>query len=332
MKRWTKLTVICLSIVCVIFLVYVYLKGSGGKQAPTITPAIPNITQTYRGSPTITLSVKKSDFSYIDKLPFLEISQEPLTDTYARSVAVNLGFQGDPVIINDTIDGKTYFWKSNGGTLFIYLNSAKIRYTSGNSLNTVNKQLSDQAMLAVVKNSLISNKILTDGLFTVNKVTYLTQDPVNESFKETSRENASVFQVNIYPGSVTYGILATNSTENANYVQLTKDGNIYSLQLIVFGGVHDGLTNYQLKNYDQIQASLNNAVLISLGGVEMPLSQLSTDAVKEVNIDKIEIAYLIDSPTSTTLQPVYKLSGTTTLPNSNTEISAIFYLPALVGN
>lgn len=329
MKKWIKIGLIILSIISTVWIAYIIIRGTS-KKGPTVLPAEPKISQTYKGSLSISLKLKESDFKYPGSLPFLEITRQVLTEDYFNKIASFLGFTESSTQINDAQDGLTYFWRTGNKTLFAYANTSKIRFTSGGSLIVPNKQLSDVAVTAIVNKFLTDSGILTTGSFSLDNVQYLKDDLQKESFRKSTKDDFTLFQVNILPGSAGYEIISPTSTESTNYVQLTQDGNIYAFQIIVFGAAQKGPVNYSIKTYNEVADSIDKSILISLDGEETPMQDLPPDFVREISVSKIDVAYLLDTPSSTSLQPVYKLTGVATLSNS-TQVEAILYLTALTG-
>jgi hypothetical protein len=329
MKKWIKIVLIAFSLLSVVWILYIYLKSSP-KNAPEIVPSKPILIQTYKGSLSMSLGINESQFKYIDKLPFLNVSRKSITDDYANGVASSLGFSIAPVKIDDTQEGLTYFWKNDNATLFVYTKSSKIRYSSGKSFIAPNKQLSENAVKSTAEKLLIDNKILNPGNFSLGSVQFLKERSLNEGFIKSTKEDFSLYQISVLPKSTDYQIISPVSTESASYIQLTKDGDIYSFQLVVFESTEKAPTEYKLKTYSEIKTSIGNSVLISLGGEETPLKDLPKDFVNNIVVDQVDISYLLDSPTSTSLQPVYKLTGTATLSGGG-KTEAILYLPALSG-
>ena len=86
---------------------------------------------------------------------------------------------------------------------------------------------------------------------------------------------------------------------------------------------------YALKNLDEIKSQIQNATVIQLDyGNILPLSLKSND-IKEVSLNKIEMAYLANSYDSKVYQPVYLLEGESEVSNKPSPVNIIVLLPAL---
>lgn len=329
-----KVLIITLVLISVVSAFYLLSLSKNTQKLPAITPAKPTLIQNYKGKFTTNLSVDKNQFNFPEKLPFLEFesSPSPLDENFARSVASKLDFPGEPTKVEDTIDGATYFWKSDKDTLFVYSRSRKIRYGSGTFVPGINKQLSDVAISTTAKEFIINNGLLDKDSFQTGAIRFLEKIPDGEGFRETTKERAVLYQVNILPKTVDYEFISPSSVEPASYLQIKQDGSIYSFQITVFPALKNGATEYKLKNYNEVKSSLGAATLIELRRETALLSDLPIDLIQNIEVNKIEIAYLIESSKSSSFQPIYKLSGEATLKDSGNKALATLYLPAISEN
>ena len=310
--------------------IYLYSITRTAPGLPDISPIKPKIIQNYKGKYSISVSFTKDQFNFPEKLPFIEYKTtiSPVTKEYFQTIATSLKFPGEPTTIEDPIDGTTYFWKNERVALFSYSKSRKIRYSSTDPARGINKQLSDASISAIAKNYTIDHKLLGSNSFQIGQIKYLEEITSGEGFRETVREKVILFQVSILPGVLEYEIISPSSTVPSSYIQIRRDGTIYSFQITVLPAFGKGITEYQLKNFDEIKTSLNEAVLIELRGNTAILSDLSPDLIQTVDIKNISIAYFAESPLSTSFQPIYKLSGEALLKDSNQSV-AVLYLPAI---
>ncbi|BCX14448.1 MAG: hypothetical protein KatS3mg088_131 [Patescibacteria group bacterium] len=303
------------------------------KRNVTITPE-PRLNQNYKGNYNITLSVNKESLNLPKELPLIEIeSTNPLDENYAINIANKLGFANRPQKIDDVFDGITFFWKNDNSTLFIYSKTRKIKYNQNSFLNNINKQLSDEEILNIAKEFVIQNKILDKDSFQADTLIPIKSDSTTEGFKETTKKEADLYQVNIKSKAIGYSIVNPNSVEPDSYIRIKKDGTIYSFQITVNPSFKESITKYKVKNYEEIEKSLNQAVLIEIRNNNyLLLSELPTDFIKEIKVDKIEIAYLSESTKETILYPIFKMSGKAILKNSQEETLATLYISAISNN
>jgi hypothetical protein len=340
MKNKIKLflTIFICTIVFIVIIVIIFIQSSKNKQNISNTKNLPRleINKEYKDKFTIRLSIKKEDFIFPKKLPLLEIDQNfNLDEDLAKKIASNLGFSDNFNKINDTFDGKTYFWINDQATLFIYFGSKKIRYTSKNNTISVNKQLSKEDIISIAENFITDKNILNKESFQVGNVKFLKESQEykggENSYEETSKENATIYQVSILPKNTDYEIITPNFTDSSSYIQIKPDGSIYSFQITLLNPLKRGLTEYKIKDYEEFKNNIEKAVLIELIGNTYLLSDLPKNFIQEIEINKIEIAYLMESKKSNYLIPIFKLSGKALI-NSPEKAIATLYLPAISEN
>lgn len=327
-----KKKIIFVILVFAVILSVVFILATTKKDTVSfITPKEPVLQQKYKGKYTISTSLERSAFSFPEKLPFLikTPSNTQLNDGVVRKMALNLGFTGEPMTIEDSVDGKTYFWKNNNTTLFVYLKTGKVRYSTGTFSPGINKQLSDASILSTAQDFILKNEILDEPVFQMGKVKKLKQIPDSEGFQETNKNDAVLFQIGISPKNTDYEFITTSSVEPISYIELKTDGSVYSFQTTVFPSIQKGATEYTLKKYDEVVSSLEGATLIELREETQLLSDIPPTLIQNIEVNKIEIAYLIESASQTEYQPIYKLSGEATLSDSQNKYGVVLYLPAL---
>ena len=100
------------------------------------------------------------------------------------------------------------------------------------------------------------------------------------------------------------------------------------MEAVSLKDVSKSQTLYELKSYEDLKNSLNEARLISLLNDYINISVLTPGDIKSINIDKIELVYLLDSYSSKKLQPVFLLEGPVEVAGS-TANKALLYLPAI---
>ena len=328
-KKLLPTTAIFLSILAIIF---IFVSVKKNAVPTTISPAKLTLPKQYKGQYSVELDVKQNDFQYIKELPILEIEKTTISTNKAQEIAEALKFSGSPVTINDPIDGPTYFWKNEKGTLFIYPRENKVKYTQNNDDYIINKQLSDEAIISLAITFLEENKIVEKGSLTTYHIKFLKKNSLLEGFIETTKNDASVYETEFVFKESGYEILELSSIEPSVLVDINKDGTIAFLQSKTPGDIKKSLTNYQLKDFQEIKGSIGAAVLVSILGQYLSISALPEKLVQKISVNKIEIAYLKESSNSIFLQPVYKLSGDAYLSDPPNKVPAVLYLPAIKEN
>ncbi|KKR70762.1 MAG: hypothetical protein UU12_C0017G0013 [Candidatus Woesebacteria bacterium GW2011_GWA2_40_7b] len=330
MKKLFIAVFVIVFVLSIAWLSRIYLKESP-KKNPVVIPVEPKLVQNYKGDISSSLKIPVEQFKTVNKLPLLVVAKKVFTDTYLNRVASFVGFSEPVKKLNDSQEGLTYFWKKDSGTLFAYTKSSKIRYGSSESIKTSDKRFSDENIKTIAGKFLVDSGLLTANNFSFDSTQYLKEDPSKKYFVKSTDKDFSLYHLNILPMSLDYEIISVTATENTNYIEITKDGGVHSFQLIVFDSVQKGPVEYPIKTYEEINSSIGSAVLIDLGGEETPFKYLPADTIKNIDLDQIDIAYLLDSPTATVLQPVYKISGTATLSGGD-NVRAVLYLPAFSGH
>lgn len=328
-KKIIAVITIFLSVLAVIF---IFISVKKNTPAPTINPIKPSLSQKYKGQYSIEFDVNQKDFQYIDKLPLLEIEKSIMPDSKAREIAESLKFSGSPISVNDQIDGLTYFWKNEKATLFVYPKQNEIKYTLSNDNYVIDKQLSDKAIVSLAMNFLEENKIVEKNSLSSYRVKFLKKNPSLEGFVETTKTDSSIYEVEFVFQKAGYEIVEPSSIEPLILVDVTKGGTVSFVRFKTLGTITTSLTEYRLKDFKEIEGSIKTAVLISVLGQYLSLSDLPDKLIQKVTINKIELAYLHESASSVFLQPVYKLSGEADISSSPNKVPAVLYLPAIKEN
>jgi hypothetical protein len=328
-----KIFIIGLVFLSLMSLIYIFVIINKDTENTTTGITKPKLVSQYKGKYSLVFSVDRDHFNFPEKLPLLGVSssKKPIEEASAKNIALNLGFLGDPTTIDDSIDGICYFWKNDVATLFVFSASGVIRYDTRSFSESPNKQLSDAEMSSVVEKFITNNNLLDDVLFQIGKIKYLKQIPNGEGYQETDKKTAVLFEISILPKTTDYEFISISSTQPSSYVLLKQDGSISSFQITLFSDINKGLIEYNLKNYDEVTRSIGEAVLIELSGDTRLLSDVSPGLISNIEISKIEIAYLMEE-NKTSMQPVYKLTGEATLSNSNYKYIATLYPPAFLNS
>lgn len=331
-KNKKRTIIILITISIIIFLAFfVFLKNKNNALKENLSVPKTEIEKKYKDKITITLSLEEKDFNFPEKLPLLEIkNQTELDENFAKKIANNLGFPDNFSKINDPIDGKTYFWNNDKATLFVYTKTRKIKYDSKDKILSVNKQIQKEEIPILAKNFLIEKEILNEDSFKIGEVKFLKESNKIEGYEETNKESATLYQVNILPKESNYEIITTDYTTNSSYIQIRTDGTIYALQITFLPLLSKTTSEYKIKNYNEVKESLDEAVLIEMKNNSYHiLSDLPANFFKNTEINKIELAYLMEPNKSTYLTPVFKLLGKTSTNDLEKENEVVFYLPAI---
>src|SRR3989344_4389990 len=295
------------------------------KQLPE--PSIPNFIS---GKLPVSMSIKKEDFNFPAELGLLGVSSETIKDSDAKQIATNLQFPEEPLIVNDVREGTKFIWSTSKKFLFITPSTGTIKY----GLNTpeppevTNKKLSLESLIETVKSILSQNKIVQQEEIKISSIDYLKVNPISEGFQKTTQTEAEVYQLNFTYKNSDYEILTLLPSKPLIFVQLLPDGSVFNLEVIHLKGVVNTNEKYAIKNYEDVLNDLENAKIVNLFNDRINLSEIKVGKIRSIEIDQIKLSYLLDSPSSKNLQPVFLLEGSINILDSSANRVQL-YLPAI---
>lgn len=298
-------------------------------QRPLSSPAIP---KEFKDELPIQSKLKEEDFNFPSSLPLLSISPLEVGKEKAIELSRSLGFQGEPKEIKDFREGAKYLWSNETFYLVVTPKTSTIKYGLNNLITQVpDKKLSDDELVKIAQDFLVDNSIFGKDEIKFTTIKPLKETPESEGFVNTSKEDADIFQVNFTYQVTEYEILTLDPNAPSVFVQIQTDGTVFYSQVVMLGEVKLTEDKRPLKNYREVDGSLNEAILISVVGGYVNLPDLAKEDIKSLEPEKIELAYLQDSPTATILQPVYLLEGAVKISGYPEKVTALLYLPALKG-
>lgn len=331
----TKLLVVLviLSLVSVVYIVFSSNKNVITNQKQSVSP--PKLQNYFGNTLKINQTLISDDFSNFPKnLPYLKQNRlNPFTATEMNSISNNFGFTIKPTEATDVNSGKFYIWNNDKYSLIIYSDIRKIEITP--SYNPVpkmatilNKQISDDGYKNLAVN-LVSEKlnINKDSLKFSNFI-YLKTEKGLEGYRQTTREDSEIIQVNLYSSEGVFPIFTLIPQDSQIFVQFTKDGELLNMKASLFSEYKKGETEYKIKSYNEVLETINESVLVSLNDSNVNLPDLKSEDVGNININKVSLVYLQDNLTSEILQPVFLLEGTASVKGFAQEVTASLYLPA----
>lgn len=291
----------------------------------------PNIPSLLEGPYPIEALFSKKDFSFPSEASLLKLEKTPLQDSFIKTIANNLGFTNDPLIMDDVFDGKMYIYQSEESALTISLKNQEFDYTLNEIPRFINKQPSDTALINTAKDFLTQMGFVSSENIQFTSFVYLKESS-GQGLYPVSKEEAALYQVNFSSVIADITILTLNPQNTPIYVRILSDGSVFNAHVNRLGTISKSADQYKLKTYDEVISKINDVVLISLDDGNIHLPDISNESIQKISIFSIQLAYLLDSPTSETLQPVYLLKGVADISGFPTEISASMYLPAISSN
>lgn len=314
----------------IIVIAAVFFTASKTKPLPKPPGFIqePSIPKQLQGDINLTPKFTEKDFNFPKVAALLTIEKAtPFTESEANSFGSEFGFSSQPDKVEDIVDGATYIWNNIDSSLIVYSKSRKIEYSLNEIPSAANKQLSDD----LIKNTafeFLQEKDLAENL-DFSFFTFLEKPIGDEGISITTKASAVIYQVNFSPKVAQAKLLTLDPKTSPVYVWILPDGNIARASITKLGNVSKTTNTYPLKNYSQVISSIKSATIVSLDDGNIHIPNLSVQDIKNIDITEIELAYLLESPNTTTLQPIYTLKGTAEFVGLSQKVSAYLYLPAI---
>jgi hypothetical protein len=271
------------------------------------------------------------EFNVPSKTPLIQIQLSEISISEAQNIATALGFGKDPQTFDDAFEGKKYFWLNDESYLSITPNTSSISYGLNNppiDLTVNDAQLSEELLIEKTETFLFNNFFIEAGSIKYSSTVYLNMKPPTEIVKETSKEDANVYQINFTYQDADYQIISTPSFNPIITVQLLPDGTITKTNLTKLENITNTKDVYSIKSLSDINQSLNDAVLIALKNDYISLIGLTSEDIQNISLEKVELVYLAEEPQTKILKPVFLLEGSVKVKGS-TANKALLYLPAI---
>ncbi|MBI3397568.1 hypothetical protein HY045_03770 [Candidatus Woesebacteria bacterium] len=311
--------------VFVLLLTITFFSRTGNKQAPGATPKIPDL---YSGSLKIDAKFSQEDFGFPGYLPFLDISQGNYSSDQVKQIAVSLGFKSDPIIAQDTQLGTTYLYNSGTVSLIAVPQRGKIDYQLNSRPSAINKQLGNQELIDIATKFLNDNSVINKDDLNFSSFGYFVRNS-SERLQPVSKSSAQIIQLNFSSKATTYPILALTPQSSPINVRVLPDGSIYSFSVLKYTA-KPGEIKHKIKNYNDTISSLKDSKVITIDNGNRNPTDLTKDSIRSVTVEKIELFYLLDSLESSSLQPVFKLTGKAQISGVKDPLGIELYLPAVI--
>lgn len=317
----------------IIFVISViYILSSRSKQETPGQPFIrqPEIPSSVDLGNKITFDVDSESLDLPNSAYVLRTQPLPQISTERISViASNLGYTEEPLIVDDRDLGQIYIFNSADHSTSITPNSNSISYGSNKDYTAINKQISDSDLVIIAKDFLSDNLgVDTNNLEFIN-FTYYKTSATGEEFEVTTKDNADFYQLNFSPVIDGKAIITLDPRQTLYFVWILPDGTVNKAAVQEIGNVENVGSELDLKDYNEIVNSVDQAKLVSLDQGNVNIPDVNSQYIKSVVIDDIELAYLFTSSEDNLLQPIYILNGTANVIGSNTEVEAVLYMPAI---
>ena len=334
MNKFKKIIILLLFIIFTISVLYIssILKRSHKtiESNPKSSFAKPEIPKLYSGKTKVNLLVDKNSFNFPSSIPLLEIKNTNSLDlNEALNIAKSFDVKTAVKTTNDIYEGPTYYWVENNFSLTIYSKSKRIIYENAVEINTVDKQLDDEDFERIAKKFLNEKiEIQADDIVFLS-FDYLSGTKNSPRFTPTTRDKANVFVLHYTSKIPQATIIPLNPNESLIELYILLDGSILKANINLPPNINKTIEKFKLKNYEEVLQEINNAAIISLDNGNINIPDLKSKEIEKIDIDKINLYYLLDKPQAKVLKPIYLLEGKATLNSTNKDVKAILYLPAI---
>lgn len=325
----SRLKIIVPIVIVLVILVVLLLRQKAAEKVQVIQTTGPNISTYIQQAFPVNVQFSKADFNFPASLPLLNVgATSVISIDQAKVYAKNFGFNSDPQLLTDTIDGTVYFWANNNSSLTIRPKSNQIKFLLSQGI-TSRTRLGESALISKAGSYLLQRNLTSESNTKTAFVSY--QKNGGEGTIITTIDQADFAYVNFAISEASHKVVTINPLSSPLRVRILPDGTIVEVDIVRLPQVTKGNISYQLKNFDQFSTSVTSSKIVSLDDGNMVSPNPITNPIKGVNVSSIELGYLMDSLSSTTYQPVFIIKGTADIEGLGNNISAYLYLPAFVG-
>lgn len=334
LNRMTKkskkiLAVLVAAVLFFVFLLWIFLYQKPKSQKVISPPPSPKIPSLLKSNPAVEVNFGKEVFATVPKEVFpIDASPLALTADYGQKIAKNLGIDTSPIVANDVFDGKVYIYNSPSSSLTIYVDIGKVSYSLSSLPQTINKQLTDDALVKIAKEFLIKNGFVNPDEIEFSSFLFIKEKDGEEVFS-TTKASASFYQVNFRSKASDIPIISLNPQKPFVFVQILPDGSVFRASVQKLALIKKGQGVLKIKTYQEVLDSVKNAKIVSLDNGNIHLPDLPKNSVKTIYLKNIKLAYIFDSPETKSLSPVFLFEGEAVVEGYDKPISAVLYLPAV---
>ncbi len=321
--------IILITVVLIIILGLLFLRQRSTRQSQIIQTSGLSISTYVQQTFPVNVQFTKSDFNFPSSLPLLDVGTASVISLdQAKGYAKSFGFNSDPQALTDTIDGTVYFWANNNSSLTIRPKSNQIKFLLSQGA-TSRTRLTETNLISKTGLYLVQRNLTSQTNTKTAFVSY--QKNGGEGTTITTIDQADFAYVNFAISEADYKVVTINPLSSPLRVRVLPDGTVVEVDIIRLPQIAKGNVLYQLKNFDQFNTAVTSSKIVSLDDGNMVSPNPLTNPIKSVNASSIELAYLMNSLSSTTCQPVFVIKGTADIEGLGNNISVYLYLPAFAG-
>ena len=315
-----------------IFALLVFLINKNRQKVITenILPLKPSIPNYIKGELEISFVIDESKVNIPEKLPMINLFPKKILAKDLTLISKNLGFEGEPSSFKDVDEGMKYYWNNSTYVLNITPQTSSIIYenSTGSIPQTLKKGLSEIELKTIANSFLEKVGIINLSELEVVSIDPLTVNQSNEGLVNTTYDKAQIFSVNYRPKTSNFQILTIDPGTQPIHVQILPDGQIYRSKIFVLENLNFGISEYNLKNYNDIINKKNEAKIVNISDIYATLTDFSAKDLSNIEISNIDIVYLIENLQMSIIQPVFLLKGTALVNTFGKSVDVLLYLPA----
>jgi hypothetical protein len=330
MKINKKIIIILIIIISVFLFWFISSKEDKDNLNKIIVPLKPTIDTKFGGVIEINNTYDKSRFLFPENLPTITLIKKNVDKAFVQKIKNRLNISEEIQEFNDSIEGLKYFANSKNNYLIVTPKTAVLKYgLSTSDFPIVNsKKLNDDEFINIAENFIDDNEIYQKNQLSFSNIQYLKRSLLSEGLETCRRDEAEIYAVSFSYNSSQYEIANNYDIKAPIYVELLKNGEIYSTEILLIEDYKQGITNYPIKNYQEFSDRLKQSKLMLLEGDYYSVSDIkSSEDIKEILVNNVKIAYYNEGGDDNYLQPIFIIEASITIKNSASN-KAVLYLPA----
>jgi len=242
----------------------------------------------------------------VEKLPVYEYSFPERGSPSGWAQA--LGFSTEPQVIEDALEGILYLWSEDGQTLVINEDASSLSYRvdlkadptvlAGSFLPTfreaatiVRRTLEELGEVSeLLEHDVTKNKALKTGVSLV---------------QETSLADAELVEVCFTTKIGGYPVYLESGPDwDPVLAWIGRDGKLLRLEYHSVGNLGEKIADYPLKNEEEVLEGLEGGE-----GTVVSSNLEGGQEIASVTITRVSLGYLLPSPNTAVIQPIYVLQG-----------------------
>jgi hypothetical protein len=258
----------------------------------------------------ITFDLEESDFIFPTEIPLVEINRKYLSLDFSSSLANKLNMTAEMQRFRDKLEGVKYIWTNDQKSLVITPKNSHVFYYLNFEVPEIDNSIDPEELKPQVYNFLKNNFGYTEENLKIDAINYFIVTPHIEYLQNVNIwESANLYQYNISYRVSDYRILTNSPSKSIISLQILPNGEIFNVEAILLDTFTESDVKVTLKNYNDVKNSIEESSLIEISQKYINLSDLDVNEVIEINLNEIELVYLINSNIIKTLPPVYLISG-----------------------